>query len=345
MSPLSIARFLPLLVLALPACAESSGVAPGAVPSPPVLDEDDLWSMVPAEADLVLWVDMDKLRVSPWTRDGFAKVEVESARDGAAGLEPMRDVDRLIFAKVPSLRDGATVLVAQGKIDRERILKSFLRDHAESGAGMYRGAKLHERGEEALAFVGKQTVISGLTVAVRAAIDCNFGVTRAIESESWFARLRTDLLPRRDASSLVAALYVHLQPATREALVQEMGEGDTLEEFAGRVDLAGDLDASVLGVVRTEREAQDMAARLNGRMRDARVRPIVAAFGLARVLDSVVFEAKDTQVRGTLHVSESERADIAQRMAIAADTMARMRRAENRTGNKPEESPQEKKDP
>ena len=177
-----------------------------------------------------------------------------------------------------------------------------------------------------MAFVGKGTVISGLTVAVRAAIDCNFGVGRSIETESWFARMRTDLLRVRDAASLVAARYVHLQPATREALMRGMGEGGTLEDFGGRVDLAADLDATVLGVVRTESEARDLAARLNERIRDARVRPIVAAFGFGSVLDSAQFRASDTRVQGVLHISEKERAAIAERMAVVADTMANMRK-------------------
>jgi hypothetical protein len=322
---MSTVKFLPFVLLAA-ACAESAGVSPGAAPPRPALDEDDLWSMIPAEADLVLWADMAKLRASPWTRESFAKVTTGDGFPDADGFDHMRDVDRLVFAKVPNFRDGASILVAQGKLDRERIRKAFLKGQEVGDATVYRGAEMRILGEEALAFVGKRTVISGLTVAVRAAIDCNFGIGRSIETDAWFARMRTELLRIKDSTSLVAALYVHLQPATRETLVREMGEGGTLEEFAGRVDLASDLDATVLGVVRTEAEARDMAARLNARLRDARVRPIVAAFGFGSVLDAIVFQARDTRVQGALHVSEKERADIAQRMVMVADTMASLRR-------------------
>jgi hypothetical protein len=333
-STVSYFKALPFILLLLAAaCAESAGVAPGAAPPRPALDEDDLWSMIPAEADLVMWADMARLRVSPWTRDSFAKVaNGDDAADGGS-LDHMRDLDRVVFAKVPTFSDGASILVAQakpGKLDRARMAKTFTKGQ-QAGATTYRGAELWSRGAESLAFVGKGTVISGLTVAVRAAIDCNFGVGRSIETESWFARMRADLLRGRDAASLVAALYVHLQPATREALVQQMGEGGTLEEFAGRVDLADDLDATVIGVVRTEGEARDLAARLNERIRDARVRPIVAAFGFGSVLDSVQFRASDTRVQGALHVSEKERAEIAQRMAVVADTMANLRKESQST--------------
>jgi len=153
-------------------------------------------------------------------------------------------------------------------------------------------------------------------------------VARAFETESWFQRMQTDLLRGKDAASLVTALYVRLQPATREALMREMGEGATLEDFAARIDLGDELDVSTIGVVRTEAEARDLAGRLTERIRDASVRPIVAAFGFASVLNSVHFQAKENRVHGTLHISQKERAEIAERMAAVADLMAKMRRNE-----------------
>jgi hypothetical protein len=315
------------IVLLLDGCAESSAVAPGAASaSRPVLDDDDPLGMIPAEADLVLWADMAKLRASPWTADSFAKVAAGEANAAESGFDQIRDVDRLVFAKVPSLRDGASVLVAQGKIDREHLGKAFAKDQGAAQTSVYRGAEILIRGEEALAFVGKRTVVSGLTVAVRAAIDCNFGVARTIETESWFQRMRSELFRGKDSPSSVAALYVRLQPATREELMHETGEGASLEELGARIDLGSDLDVTAIGALRTETEARDLAARLAERIRDARVRPIVTAFGFASVLDSIRFRAKETRVEGILHVSQKERAEISERMAVVADTMARMRR-------------------
>jgi hypothetical protein len=326
MTGLSFVRVVPFVVLAI-ACAETPAVVQGSptMPRPP-LDDDDLWAMVPAEADLVLWVDMAKLRASPWTRDSFAKVASGELGAGEPGFDQIRDVERLVFAKLPALRDGASVLVAQGKFDRERISKAFAQNGPAVENTAYRGADMLVRGDEALAFISKRTVLSGLTVAVRAAIDCNVGVARAIDSDSWFQRLRATLTRAKGAVPPVAALYVQLQPATREALMKEMGEGEALEEFAGRIDLDSDLDVTAIGSVRTELQARDLAARLAERVRDARSRPIVAAFGFASVLDSMRFSAKDTDVQVTLHISHQERAAIAERMAIVAETIARMRK-------------------
>jgi len=275
----------------------------------------------------VLWADMAKLRVSPWTRDSFQKVAGDKRAVDPA-FDQIRDVDRLVFAKVPALRDGASVLVAQGKIDRDQMAKAFTQGQGAGERSVYRGADVLLRGEEALAFVGKRTVVSGPTIAVRAAIDCNFGVARVIESEAWFQRMRAELLRGKDAASLVTALYVHLQPATREALMREMGEGGSLEDFGARIDLGEDLDIGAVGAVRTEAEARDLAGRLAERIRDARVRPIVAAFGFASVLDSVQLRAKENRVYGSVHVSQKERVEIAERMAAVADMMAKMRKTE-----------------
>jgi hypothetical protein len=330
----SIFRIAPLLLLAT-ACGETSAVAPGGPATPrPAPDDDDLLAMVPAEADLVLWADMGKLRASPWTRESFTKIAAADSRAGEPSFAEIRDVDRLVFAKVPSLRDGASVLVAQGKFDRQRITRVFAQNGAVENSA-YRGADLVIRGEEALAFLSKRTVISGLTVAVRAAIDCNIGVARAIESESWFVRLRAQLARAKGSVPPVAALYVHLQPATREALKREMGEGEALEEFAGRIDLGSDLDVTAIGNVRTELQAKDLAARMAERIRDVRTRPIVAAFGFASVLDSMRFSARETGVEATLHVSQRERAEISDRMAIVAETIASMRKNQSEEKKKP----------
>ena len=311
------------LAYVLGACAESS-TEPGLVaplPKPPP-EDDDLFAMVPGEADLVLWADLGILRSSPWTRDSFAKMAGNESSDS---LEQMRDLDRVVFAKVPFLQDGATVLIAQGKPDRERMSRVFAAGGSVEKRA-YRAADMLVRGDEALAFVGKRTVISGLTVAVRTAIDCNIGVSRAVDNESWFQRMRHQLARAKGDVPPVAALYVRLQPATREALKSEMGEGEFLEEFAARIDLGIDLDAIALGNVRTELQARDFAARLAERVRDARTRPIVAAFGFGSVLDAMRFSAKDTTVEAALHISQKQRAEIVDRMAIVADTMTAMRK-------------------
>ncbi len=280
--------------------------------------------MVPAEADLVVWADLAQLRDSPWTRDSLATV----ASSGGAtdpGFDRVRDVDRLIFAKIPALQDGAGVLIAQGRFVRERMSKAFAQTGTAVESSVYRGADLLIRGQESLAFVGQRVVLSGMTIAVRAALDCNLGVARAIDSESWLLRLRAALARAKGSAMPVASLFVRLQPATREELMRETGEGGTMEELGGRLDLGGDLDLTTVGVLRTELQARDLAARLAEHIGEARVRPIVAAFGFTRVIDSIRFSAEETSVEGTLHVSRQDRDEISHRMSVVAETIAKLR--------------------
>jgi hypothetical protein len=151
-------------------------------------------------------------------------------------------------------------------------------------------------------------------------------VARAIDSESWLQKLRGEMGRDTGPTPPVAALYVRLQTATREELMREMGEGGNLEEFGARVDLDSDLSVNAIGATRTEQQARDLAARLGERIREVRGRPIVAAFGLGSVVDSVRFIAEDVRVHGNLRVSERERSEISQRMTIVAELLAKMRK-------------------
>lgn len=319
------AVLLPLALSALAAaCAESTGAATGpSTPEQALAEDDDVWAMVPAEADLVLFADLARLRQSPWTSETVDKVSTSNAADPA--VDQMRGMDRVMFAKLPNLRDGASILIAQGKVDREVVRRGFRQGDEMLDRSSYRGAELWVRGDEALGFVGKRTVLSGYTLAVRAAIDCHTGLAPTVEGESWIKHLRAELDRDQASKAPVSSLFVRLQPATREALMQEMGEGEFLEELGSRIDLGRDLDLKAVGVVRTEAQARDLAGRLGERIRDLRTRPIVAAFGLGGLLDSLRLTAKDNLVLGNLHVSEKERADISARMSLVAETLARLR--------------------
>jgi hypothetical protein len=314
-----------LVLVGLAGCAETTSLVPGSTAIDRAAPEDDLWAMLPAEADLVLFADLAKLRASPWTKDSFDKVVPADGAAADPALDQVRTMDRVIFAKVPTLRDGASVLVAQGEVGREAMRRGFEASGGQAERSTYRGAELLVRGEEALAFLGRRTVLSGFVLAVRAALDCNAGVARGIESEPWLRELRKEIEPKASAQDLVASLYIHLQPATREALLREMGEGGAIEYFGGRVDLGADLDAATIAVLGTEMQARDLAARLAERIREVRRRPVVAAFGLGSVLDALALAAKGNRVHAKVHVSEKERSEISQRITLVTEILTKMR--------------------
>ena len=193
-----------------------------------------------------------------------------------------------------------TLLMAQGRFVRERVSGAFAQRGRQSKSASYRGADFFVRGEDALAFLGQRTILSGMAVAVRAALDCNFGLARAIDSESWLQHLRAALASAKGPASPVGSLYVRLQPATREELMRETGEGGTMEEFAGRLDLDSRSERDHRRRHCARRASTRFGGRLGERIREARVRPIVAAFGFGRVYRLRAFLGEETTSRATL---------------------------------------------
>jgi hypothetical protein len=310
-----------------PGCAENAleVVASPAIPTP--VDSPDLRAMVPAEANLVLSVDMQDLRKSPWTKAAFS--EAIGEKESLDGVEQgfAKEVQRLVFAMVPSLGEGASLLVAQGRFSQATLLGMFRNQEGQELRSRYRGMELLERGNQALVIQANQLVLAGPTVVVRAAIDCGQGQARSLDGIGWLESLQKGLSPGPEGKKgkEVASLYVRLADATRKQLIDEIGEGETLEEVGLRLDIGENLVLRSLGRTRTQQEAKDLAARLAQYVRDSQARPIVTAFGFGSVLSQIQFLVKREFMLATLQVSSTDREFIARRMAVVSKTIASIR--------------------
>ena len=292
-------------------------------------DDDDLWALVPAEAELLVWADMTQLRESAWTKSALYKTapEERAARARSRGFDEVDDVDRLLYATVPLLREGASILIAQGRMDGGRLSEAFRRQHSQTTTSDYRGARVLAEGEEAIAFLTKRTVVSGPLVVVRATIDCGLGLARSAASESWLSTLQAVLREGRGPSRRLPALAaaVRLSPTMRAQLEAEMGEGGTLEQVGARLDLGRDLDVAIAGLVSTHQQAMDLVARLSTVLREQRNRPLILILGLQSIVDGVRLGARENRVEGRLSIPEDQRAEIVDRMALVAEQIARRR--------------------
>jgi hypothetical protein len=319
-------------------CAAPASPGPAAVAAVArtAVDDDDLWALAPAEAELLVWADMAQLRESTWTKAALYKAapEERAARSRSRGFDEVDDVDRLLYATVPLLREGGSILIAQGRMDRERLSEAFRRQHSQTTASDYRGAGVLAEGEEAIAFLSKRTVVSGPLVAVRATIDCGLGLARSVASEAWLSALQAVLRegrgPSRRLPAVAAALRV--SPTMRAQLEAEMGEGGTLEQVGARLDLGRDLDVAMVGLVSTHQQAMDLAARLSAALREQRNRPLVLVLGLQSILDGVRLGAQGNRMEGRLSIPEEQRAEIVDRMALVAEQIARRRASTAGTG-------------
>ena len=78
-------------------------------------------------------------------------------------------------------------------------------------------------------------------------------------------------------------------------------------------------------MTRGPRQAQDLASRLEGYLRELEARPSLAALGLAPVLGGVRVAAVGARVRGELVLDEGQREQIAQRLQLVAEAIASAR--------------------
>ena len=320
-----------LVALLVASCAAPAlpGSSVAAVAARNAADDDDLWALAPAEAELLVWADMAQLRESDWTKAALSKTapDERATRAAARGFDEVDDVDRLLYATVPVLREGASILVAQGRMDRERLGAAFRRQHSHTAASDYRGVAVLAEAEEAIAFLTQRTVVSGPMVAVRASIDCGFGLARSAANESWLSALQAVLRESRGPSRRPPAMAaaVRVSPTMRAQFKADMGEGGTLEQVGARLDLGRDLDVAMVGMVSTHQQAMDLAARASAALRDQRNRPLVFILGLQPILDGVRFAARENRVEARLSIPEDQRAEIADRMALVAEQLARRR--------------------
>jgi hypothetical protein len=166
-------------------------------------------------------------------------------------------------------------------------------------------------------------------VAVRASIDCGFGLAKSVASEEWLSGLRGILAEDKGAGQRLPALAmaVHMTPNMRAQFEEEMGEGGTLEKVGARLDLGADMEVSMVGVVANHQQAMDLAARVSTRLQEQRNRPLFFVLGLQPILDSVHFATQDNRVEAGLRIPKAQRADIADRMALVAQHLARRRQS------------------
>jgi hypothetical protein len=304
------------------ACAPSLPAAvssPGEVRTAP--EDDDLLAAVPAEAELVLVVDLAQLRRSPWTRDLLAQGAAARAPAPARGFDEAKDVDRLVLARLSGGAGEETSLtVAQGRFDRRRVFAAFRAGRAGASSDSFRGCSLLASGPEAVAFLTDRTLISGALPAVRGAIDAAFGRARDVRGERWLRETR----PSSGGSSAVE-LALRVTDPMRERIHDQLAQAEALERLGGRLDLGPRLDLTLIGAAADAPRARALAVQLEQAVTALRDRPSVAALGLAGVLAGVRVAVRGQQIAAELHLTEAQRDDIAARLSSAAQLIARAR--------------------
>jgi hypothetical protein len=155
------------------ASAPPATVAAAAVPrSAP--DDDDLLGVIPEGAETVIEVDVAQLRTSAWSQRLVAVRDDERvARTAAQGFDEIVDVDRAVFAvseaavSAPGVvgapdREAAaasptTLTVVRGRFDTAQLGRA----HDGWTATSWRGSRVWQQGDRALALLTARTLVLG----------------------------------------------------------------------------------------------------------------------------------------------------------------------------------------
>jgi hypothetical protein len=314
-------RVLPIVLALGLGCAQPDLHGAAAAPGREAPADGDLFAVVPAEAELVLALDISELRTSPWTRSMLASgAEQASGR----GFDVVTDVDRMMVVRMPS--DTESLTVSRGRFDRERVAAAFRARRPGASADHFRGCALWAKDGDAVAFLTGRTLLAGPLASVRSAIDVAYGRGRDVREEKWLleVRRRYGKMPRPP----VAELAVQVTDAMRARLRHELDEAEALERLGGRLDLGRRLDLAIVGTTSTGSHATLLTERLLAALRELQARPSVVAIGLSDVLADVEVASQGPRIAAALQLTESQRNDIALRLSAVAKLLAESRSTE-----------------
>lgn len=314
-----LGRAFALVLLALVAgCATEDFTAPapatqatagaGARSAP---DDSELAGIVPDGAETVIELDVAQLRTSAWSQQLVAAPDAErSARTDAQGFDEITDVDRAVFAVNEAAGNTTTLIIARGRFDEARLGRAF----GGWAPASWRGSRLWQRGNEAVALLTTRTLIRGEPAAVRTAIDCAWGLAPDVR-RSGVGELRRELLSGSGPPPAVLAAAL-VTEAMRRRVASEVDLPVGLERAGARLDLGGPLQLEVFGLLATPGEAAAMAHNLEVTVRDLRARRALAVFGLSAFLRDVTVVPQGRSLRARLTLPEEQREDLATKLAF-----------------------------
>jgi hypothetical protein len=280
-------------------------------------DDGDLAGVVPDGAETLIELDVAQLRASPWSQRLVATSEDErAARTAAQGFDEIADVDRALFAVSEGTGAApATLTVAQGRFDPARIAAA---QGAGWRAGSWRGSRLWERQDQALVLLTPRTLVRGEPAAVRAAIDCAWGLAADVRA-SPAGQLRRELTAAGGRPALVAASVI--TQAMRRRVAEDFALPAGLARAGARLALTGALDLDIVGVLGSERAAADTAHDLQVTLRDLSAQRALAAFGITPFLAGITIAPQGPRVRVHLTLPQEQRDDLAARLAAVLDAI------------------------
>jgi hypothetical protein len=261
-------------------------------------------------------------------------VEDREARLATFGFDVFNDADRMVVAAIDVSGMTRQMTIVVGRFEIERVAKAFATATPGATETRWRDCRLWEatapvpaqgqQGAEegrALALVGR-TLVQGAPATVRAAIDAAWGIVPDARSGP-LGSLRRELGAdeRRPAASLALVVTDEVRARAREVL--ELPPG--LARVGARLDLAGDLEGTVEAVFEAPARASAAARRWDGDLRELAQNRMVRVMGLGPVVEGTSLALEGARVHGRLHIPESRREALSERVLLLLQALARDR--------------------
>ena len=170
-----------------------------------------------------------------------------------------------------------------------------------------------------------RTVVFGPPFAVQAAAAVARSATGSVRDAPWLASIHAALEDEAAGSPRALALELALvvQPEARPELAELLGSDVPLERLGGRLFLGRQAQAVLLGLAASRGEAQAMAADVGDQVRALAERRSVRALSLAPMLERASVTARGARVVMELGVTEDERAQVSEKLAVLAALLAK----------------------
>ncbi len=264
---------------------------------------------VPAEAEMVLSLDLDRLRgqavwsmlVSALARD--AKPYLDSLAMGA-GIDPTRQLHRLAVA-LPAERqhDDRLALIADADIPDEARTAAWLR------------ARLGENASVLIRDHHQIVISQGAWKGPMSALDRAEKLTASAADNAELRRLCARAAP--DHGLWFAAI---VPAAVRRQLIQEQRFPDvaSITRVWGSLDLPLGARARGVAELSSTADAVVLARRLGVYLNQAKRHPDMLVRGLAPYLEAVHLAADGASVRATLELSSAQLAEGIERIEALA---------------------------
>lgn len=279
-------------------------------------DDNELAGIVPDGAESVIELDLAQLRTSPWSQQLVGGSDAErAAKTETQGFDEIVDVDRALFAVTDAAGKTTTLTIARGRFDEARLTRAL----GSWTPGVWRGSRLWQHGDEAVALLTARTLIRGEPAAVRTAIDCAWGLAPDVR-RSGVGELRRELLSDGDHPPAVVAATL-VTEAMRKRVASEVELPVGLQRAGARLDLGGPLQLELFGLLATPGESAAMAHNLDVTVRDLRARRALAVFGLSAFLRDVTVVPQGRSLRARLTLPEDQREDLATKLAFVLEAI------------------------